>query len=173
MPKTFTFAPTARPALTDAIQLAVVTSMADTVTTLPLRLTSYTSVAEPEAELTRYSCHRPRGFYPCLARAGCSARRNPRGRRLVPAHGHRYLGATADVSGCLGIPLAPPTTMVTHPLSYTLPIDAVKSVATSADEQERLVCLSRPSQHDTVPMHRPIFESFAQALRVAPRCKIG
>jgi hypothetical protein len=34
------------------------------------------------------------------------------------------------------------------------------------------VCLSRPSQHDTVQMHGPIFESFAQALCVAPGYKI-
>jgi hypothetical protein len=38
------------------------------------------------------------------------------------------LGATLGVSGCIGFPIAPSTTMATHPLSYTLPVDVVKSV---------------------------------------------
>jgi hypothetical protein len=65
---------------------------------------------------------------PCAS--GCSARRNPRGRKLVPVYGHRYLGATLGVSDCMGFPIAPSTTMATHPLSYTLPVDVVKSVVT-------------------------------------------
>ena len=59
------------------------------------------------------------------------------------------------------------------PQSHTLPVDAVKSVATSADEQERLVFVSTPSQHDTAQIDRPIFESFAEALHVALGRKIG
>jgi hypothetical protein len=124
-------------------------------------------------DVNRYSCHRPHGFYPCLARAGCSARRNPRGRKLVPAHGHRYLGATRNDSGWIGFPIAPSTTMATHPQSHTLPVDVVKSVATLAHEQERLVFLSMPSQHDIAQTDRPISQSFAEALHVALGHKIG
>jgi hypothetical protein len=83
------------------------------------------------------------------------------------------LGATLSDSGCIGFPIAPPTTMATHRLSYTLPVDVVKSVVTLAHEQERLVFLSMPSQHDTTQMDRPIFESFAEALHVALGHKIG
>jgi hypothetical protein len=63
--------------------------------------------------------------------------------------------------------------MATHPLSYTLPVDVVKSVVTLAHEQERLVFLSMPSQHETAQMDRPILQSFAEALRVALGSKIG
>ncbi len=135
---------------------------------------SISQSADPKRfHLNRYSCHRPHGFYPCLARAGCSARRNPRGRKLVPAHGHRYLGATRNDSGWIGFPIAPSTTMATHPQSHTLPVDVVKSVATLAHEQERLVFLSMPSQHDIAQTDRPISQSFAEALHVALGHKIG
>jgi hypothetical protein len=83
------------------------------------------------------------------------------------------LGATLGVSGCIGFPIAPSTTMATHPLSYTLPVDVVKSVVTLAHEQERLVFLSMPSQHETAQMDRPIFQSFAEPLHVALGHKIG
>jgi hypothetical protein len=73
----------------------------------------------------------------------------------------------------MGFPIAPSTTMATHPLSHTLPVDVVKSEVTSAHEQERLVFLSMPSQHDITQMDRPIFESFAEALHAALGHKIG
>jgi len=83
------------------------------------------------------------------------------------------LGATLGVSGCIGFPIAPSTTMATHPLSHTLPVDIVKSVVTLAHEQERLVFLSMPSQHDIAQTDRPISQSFAEALHVALGHKIG
>jgi hypothetical protein len=63
--------------------------------------------------------------------------------------------------------------MGAHPLAHTLPVDAVKSVATSADEPERLVFLLRPSQHETAQLDRAIFESFTEALRIALGYKMG
>jgi hypothetical protein len=73
----------------------------------------------------------------------------------------------------MGFPIAPSTTMATHPLSHTLPVDVEKSVLTLAHEQERLVFLSMPSQHETARMDRPIFQSFAEPLHVALGHKIG
>jgi hypothetical protein len=57
--------------------------------------------------------------------------------------------------------------------SHTLPVDVEKSVLTLAHEQERLVFLSMPSQHETAQMDRPIFQSFADPLHVALGHKIG
>jgi hypothetical protein len=73
----------------------------------------------------------------------------------------------------MGFPIVPSTTMATHPLSYKLPVDVVKSVVTLAHEQERLVLLSMPSQHDIAQTDRVIFQSFAEALHVALERKIG
>jgi hypothetical protein len=48
-----------------------------------------------------------------------------------------------------------------------------RTEVTSAHEQERLVFLSMPSQHDIAQTDRAIFQSFAEALHVVPGYKIG
>jgi hypothetical protein len=65
----------------------------------------------------RCSGHRPCSSCPCLSRAGCSARRNPQGRTLVPVDGRRQLGATEDIFGRVNIAVVQLTTVSTYPLS--------------------------------------------------------
>jgi hypothetical protein len=75
----------------------------------------------------RCSCHRSCGFGPCLARAGCSARRNAQYRELVPANGRQQLGATEDGFGRVDIAVVRLTTVATHPTPYMQPVDATRS----------------------------------------------
>ena len=65
--------------------------------------------------LVRCSCRRPRCVCPCLAGARCAARRNQRGRRLVPAHGGPTPGPDQDIPSRILVSVVRLTAVATYP----------------------------------------------------------